>query len=116
MNVRLGPAPQEESAAIMPTWDNPFVFWQQQLPPEGSGIAPEDVGWAELTFDLSDVHDVHEAINWAERNIDVELDKDRSEPHGERSMSRMPRCRIPTAGATGSCRSPAGIRLAPATT
>jgi hypothetical protein len=84
MNVRLGPAPQEESAAMMPTWDYRVVFWQHQLPPEGSGIAPEDVGWAELTFDLSDVQDVHEAIDWAERNIDVELDKNSSEPHGER--------------------------------
>ena len=60
------------------------MFWQHQLPPEGSGIAPEEMGWAELTIDLADVQDVHQAIEWAEKNIDVELDKGGSGPHGER--------------------------------
>ncbi len=84
MDVTLGPAPSEDAVALMPTWDYRVVFWEHQLPPEGSGISPDDMGWAELTFTLSDVQDVHEAIEWAERNIDVELDKDGSGPHGER--------------------------------
>ena len=85
VDVTLGPAPSDETmVASMPTWDYRVVFWQHQLPPEASGIAAEDMGWAELTFTLSDVQDVHEAIEWAERNIDVELDKDGSGPHGER--------------------------------
>jgi hypothetical protein len=84
VDVTLGPAPSEEIVALVPTRDYRVVFWEQQLPPEGSAFAPEDMGWAELTFTLSNVQDVHEAIEWAERNIDVELDKDGSEPHGVR--------------------------------
>jgi hypothetical protein len=76
------------------------VFWQQQLPPEGSGIPPEQMGWAELTFDLVGAEDVQDAIAWAESNIDDQLDEinrawaamhpddraddNRDERHGER--------------------------------
>ena len=42
------------------------------------------MGWAELTIDLEDVQDVHEAVEWAETNIDVELDKEGSGRHGAR--------------------------------
>ena len=67
MDVTLGPAPSV--VALMPTWDYRVVFWEHQLPPEGSGISPDDMGWAELTFTLSDVQDVHEAIEWAEKQL-----------------------------------------------
>ncbi|HET6683067.1 MAG TPA: hypothetical protein VFG75_05165 [Gaiella sp.] len=60
------------------------VFWQHQLPPVDSGIAPEQMGWAELTVDLVDVEDVQEAIEWAENRIDEYLNIDGGEPHGER--------------------------------
>jgi hypothetical protein len=33
------------------------------------------MGWAELTVDLSEVEDAHEAIAWAEDNIDKQLDE-----------------------------------------
>jgi len=114
MDVTLGPAPSV--VALMPTWDYRVVFWEHQLPPEGSGISPDDMGWAELTFTLSDVQDVHEAIEWAEHNIDFELDKDGSGPRGERLYVLYAKVPRPFGGGDCSCRLPAGIRLAPATT
>jgi hypothetical protein len=81
---------------VVPARDYRVVFWQQQLPPEGSGIAPEQMGWAELTLDLVGADDVQDAIAWAESNIDIQLDEvnrawaemhpdDRAdEHHGER--------------------------------
>jgi hypothetical protein len=51
------------------------VFWQQQLPPEGSGIPPEQMAWAELTVDLVGADDVQHAIAWAESNIHDRLDE-----------------------------------------
>ena len=47
MDVTLSPAPSV--VALMPTWDYRVVFWEHQLPPGGSGISPDDMGWAELT-------------------------------------------------------------------
>jgi hypothetical protein len=60
------------------------VFWQRQLPPAESGIAPEELGWSETTVDLANAQDVQEAIEWAETNIDRFLDRDGDDPHGER--------------------------------
>jgi hypothetical protein len=41
VDVTLGPAPSEELMALVPTRNYRVVFWEQQLPPEGSAIAPE---------------------------------------------------------------------------
>ena len=68
----------------MATRDYRVVLWQHQLPPEGSGISPDQMAWSELTCDLTDVEDVQEAIEWAETHIDKELDKDSAGPHEER--------------------------------
>jgi hypothetical protein len=51
------------------------VFWEHQLPPNGSEIPPDQMGWAELTLDLRDAEDVQEAIQWAEANIDTAFDE-----------------------------------------
>ena len=32
-------------------------------------VDPELIGWGEMTIDLVDVEDVHEAIEWVERRI-----------------------------------------------
>jgi len=32
-------------------------------------IDPESIGWGELTVDLVGVEDIHEAIEWAERQL-----------------------------------------------
>jgi hypothetical protein len=45
------------------------------------------MGWFELTLELTDDEDVHEAIDWTENNIDQELDKGRSGPRGERDAN-----------------------------
>jgi hypothetical protein len=84
VEVKPPPYPEYREQATFTTRDYRVVFWEHQLPPEGSGIAPDEMGWSELTLDLTDVQDVHEAIAWAESNLDAELDKDGAGPHGER--------------------------------
>jgi hypothetical protein len=42
------------------------VIWEQ---PVMEGVDPERIGWGEMTIDLADVEDVHEAIEWAERRL-----------------------------------------------
>jgi hypothetical protein len=84
VEVQPPPYPEYYEQATLPTRDYRVVFWEHQLPPEGSGLAPEEMGWSELTLDLTDVQDVHEAIAWAESNLEAELDKDGPDPHGER--------------------------------
>src|SRR4051794_23537622 len=101
MEVQPPPHPEyREQESVVPARDYRVVFWQQQLPSEGSGIPPEQVGWAELTFDLVGAEDVQEAIAWAESNIGDQLDEvgrdwaemhpddraddNRDEQHGER--------------------------------
>jgi hypothetical protein len=84
VEVKPPPYPEYREETTIPTRDYRVVFWEQQLPPKGLKIRRREMGWAELTIDLADVQDVHEAIEWAENNIDVELDKDGSRPHGDR--------------------------------
>jgi hypothetical protein len=84
VKVRPPPYPDYREHATFPTKEYRVVFWEQDLPPEGSDIRSDEMGWAELTIDLSDVEDVHEAIAWAESNIEIELDRDSEGPHGER--------------------------------
>jgi flavin reductase (DIM6/NTAB) family NADH-FMN oxidoreductase RutF len=85
MEAQPPPYPDYRQQKAVPTRDYRVVFWQHQLPPEGSNIRPDEMGWSELTIDLVGVEDVHEAIAWAECHIDDELDKDDPGPHGERS-------------------------------
>ena len=54
--------------------DYRVVFWEQQLPPVGSSIQPDKMAWACYALDLTDARDVHEAIAWAESNLDQVLD------------------------------------------
>jgi hypothetical protein len=84
MEVQPPPYPAYREQKTVPTRDYRVVFWEHQLPPEGSNIPREQMGWSELTLDLVGVEDVHEAITWAESRIDEELDKDSQGPHGER--------------------------------
>jgi len=97
MKVEPPPYPEYREQPAFATREYRVVFWEHQLPPEGSGTPPEQMGWAELTVDLSSVEDVHEAIAWAEGNIDKQLDDawaegnkllndvgDESFTHGER--------------------------------
>jgi hypothetical protein len=74
MKVDPPPYPGYREQPTVVTREYRVVFWEHQLPPDGSDIAPDQMGWAELTVDLSEVEDAHEAISWAEDNIDKELD------------------------------------------
>jgi len=65
--------------------DYRLVLWEHQLPPEGSGVAPEHMAWTELTVDVLDAQDVQEVIEWAEANIHEALTvRNTDRPHGER--------------------------------
>jgi hypothetical protein len=46
-------------------------FWQQQTPPPGSHVRPEDAGWSEEYWDIS-AEDVHEVIAWADEKAGSE--------------------------------------------
>jgi hypothetical protein len=78
MKVQEPPYPGYRDQGTAPTRDYRVVFWEKQLPPSE--------GWSELTLDVADVNEVHEAIAWAEATIDKQLDQNRSpdQPHGER--------------------------------
>lgn len=41
------------------------TFWHRQTPPAGSGIAPDQMGWAATICDVT-AEDVHEVIAWAD--------------------------------------------------
>jgi len=76
VDVQPPPYPEYRTQeSPVPARDYRVVFWQHQLPPSGSGIPPEQMGWAELTVDLVGVEDVQEAIAWAESNMDDRLDE-----------------------------------------
>lgn len=84
VDVRPPPFPEYREQRVVPTREYRVVFWQHQLPPECSNVSSEVMGWSELTVDLADVEDVHEAIEWAEGHIDPYLDEDGDGPHGDR--------------------------------
>jgi hypothetical protein len=87
VKVQPPPYPEYRTQGIGPTHHYRVVFWEHQLPPEGSDIPPEEMGWAELTIDLTEVEDVQGATPWAEGQIHARLDDlgaGSDTPHGER--------------------------------
>jgi hypothetical protein len=70
---------------VLVATDYRVVFWEHQLPPDESGIPAEQMAWQCFALDLTEVRDVHEAIAWAESNLDSQLDTYDSGPHGERA-------------------------------
>jgi hypothetical protein len=46
------------------TQDYRVVFWHQQAPPDGH--TQEEMGYSELTYDVSGAEDVLEVVEWAE--------------------------------------------------
>ncbi len=82
MEVHDPPYPEYREQGAWPTHDYRIVFWQHQLPPPGSDISVEQMGWSELTRDVVGAEDVHEVIAWAESHIDEYTDP---EGHSERT-------------------------------
>jgi hypothetical protein len=66
VEVKPPPYPEHRTQWELPTHEYRVVIWEQ---PEMEGIDPESIGWGEMTFDLHGVQDVHEAIEWAERQL-----------------------------------------------
>jgi hypothetical protein len=66
VEARPAPYPDYKLQPSAPTTVYRVTIWEQ---PDVAGIDPESVGWAETTFDLVDVQDVREAIEWAERRV-----------------------------------------------
>ena len=62
---------------MVPVREYRVTFWQHQLPPEGSDVKPEDMGWRAHHFDFGDVENVHEIVEWAEAHF-LENTHDRS--------------------------------------
>jgi hypothetical protein len=60
------PYPEYREQRDTPTREYRVVLWEQ---PVMEGTDPERIGWGEMTIDLVDVEDVHEAIEWAERRL-----------------------------------------------
>jgi hypothetical protein len=60
------PYPEYYEQSTTPTNEYRVVLWEQ---PPIEGLDPEQIGWGEMTIDLVEVEDVHEAIEWAERRI-----------------------------------------------
>jgi hypothetical protein len=71
--------------SVQLTTEYRVVFWEHQLPPEGSAIASEQMAWACYSLDLTGLQDVYEAIEWADEHIDSFFDRPTGrESHGER--------------------------------
>ena len=66
MEARPAPYPDYKLQPSAPTTDYRVTVWEQ---PEAAEIHPDSVGWVETTYDLVEVRDVREAIEWAERRI-----------------------------------------------
>ena len=60
------PYPEYREHWTTSTREYRIVLWEQ---PVMEGVDPERIGWGEMTIDLVDVEDVHEAIEWAERRL-----------------------------------------------
>ena len=60
------PYPEYREHQTEPTSEYRVVLWEQ---PEMEDTDPDSIGWGELTIDLIGVQDVHEAIDWAERQL-----------------------------------------------
>jgi hypothetical protein len=60
------PYPEYREQWEQPTFEYRVVLWEQ---PEIGDTDPEIIGWGERTIDLVGVRDVHEAIEWAKRQL-----------------------------------------------
>ena len=60
------PYPAYREQWTEPTSEYRVVLWEQ---PEMEDTDAELIGWGEVTIDLVGVQDVHEAIEWAERQF-----------------------------------------------
>jgi hypothetical protein len=71
VDVKPPPYPEYRTQWERPTHEYRVVIWEQPALEEGDpdDIDPETIGWGEMTFDLVDVEDVHEAIEWAEQQL-----------------------------------------------
>ena len=71
MDVRPPPYPEYRTQWERPASEYRVVLWEQPELEDGDSedIDPELIGWGEMTFDLVDVQDVHEAIEWAEKQL-----------------------------------------------
>ena len=58
------PYPEYYEHWTAPTREYRVVLWEQ---PVMEGLDPERIGWGEMTIDLVEIEDVHEAIECAER-------------------------------------------------
>jgi hypothetical protein len=70
MTLQFLPPPEPRPVE---TWTHLYrvSFWQQQTPPPGSHVRPEDAGWSEEYWDIS-AEDVHEVIAWADEKAGSE--------------------------------------------
>jgi hypothetical protein len=64
VEIRYPPIPEYLERGERQTHDYQVVFWTHQFPPPGH--IQEQMGWAELTWDIQDAEDVYEVIAWAE--------------------------------------------------
>jgi hypothetical protein len=71
VDVRPPPYPEYPTQRERPTHEYRVVIWEQPALEKSDlqDIEPEMIGWGEMTFDLVDVEDVHEAIDWAEQQL-----------------------------------------------
>jgi hypothetical protein len=66
VKVKEPPWPDFKNDRTEPTVEYRVTIWEQ---PEMDGVPADEIGWGEITYDLNDVHSVHEAIEWAERKL-----------------------------------------------
>ena len=66
MDVRQPPYPEYKVQWSGVTGEYRVTIWEQ---PEIPDVDPTKIGWGEVTFDLVDVQNVHEAIQWAEQKL-----------------------------------------------
>ena len=60
------PWPEFKEQWTSPTSEYRVTIWEQ---PEMEDVEAAKIGWGEMTFDLSGVEDVHDAILWAEERL-----------------------------------------------
>lgn len=66
MEAKPPPYPEYREQWEQPTFEYRVVLWEQ---PVIEDTDPEIIGWGESTIDLVGVQDVHEAIEWAKRQL-----------------------------------------------
>ena len=70
MNVELPRDPRFREVFETEAHDYRVVFWRHQRPP--AGHSQEEMGFAELTYDVSKAQDVLEVVAWAEEQAEIE--------------------------------------------